>query len=208
MMRGLAIALALLASGPCAAAELDDAVALVLAAHPVLIAERGQLEAASRQHDWKTDVTLSWTRRGTDYGGVSGANAGIRLSIPLFDRSRELRMAKARAAESQAEEQVRDAFLADVATLRATAANVRELETLRDLQRDQLQYRRKRVEQGLANADTLWPEAEKMQKADNDYRRELEALDAALDTMARKYGGDEWKRLRDLLAGLTKPGRR
>lgn len=208
MRRLIAIALALSAARVCPAAELDDAVALVLAAHPVLVAERAQLEAAGRQHEWKTDVSLSWTQRGTDYGGAGGPNAGIRFSIPLFDRSRELRLAKARAAERRAEEQVRDAFLADVATLRANAANVRELKVMRDLQRDRLEYRRKQVEQGLAEADTLWADAEKMQKADNDYRRELDALETAIDTTSRKYGGDEWKRLRGLLAGLTKPGRR
>lgn len=187
------------------AAPLDDAMALVLAAHPVLAAERAELEATGRQHDWKSDLTLSWTEQGTDYGGPGGANAAIRVSIPLFDRSSELRIAKAKVAAQRADDTIRAAFLADVARLRESAAKVRELETLRALQRDRLEYKRRQVDEGLAEADTLWTEVERMQKAEHDYRRELETLDAALDTTARKYGGDEWTRLRDLLAAIAKP---
>ena len=196
------LAVALLAS-PAFADPLDDAVALVLAAHPVLVAERGVRSAEARQRDWKTDLNLSWTQQGTEYGGTSGPNLGVRMSIPLFDRSREQREAKAAADLRKSEQTVLEAFLADVARLGEAAAKVRERERMRAFYRDRLEYRSEQVDEGMAEAGTLWAEAEQVQTADLDFRRESESLAAALEAAARRHGGEEWMRLRDLLAEIT-----
>lgn len=182
---------------------LDEAVSLVLSANPVLVAEQAEFTETTRQRSWSTDLTLSYTEQGTDYGGPGGANAGIRVSIPLFDRKHELDTARASTGLQQARDRVLAAFLADVERLGTQAAKVRELETMRRFYRDRLEYRKQQVDEGIAEADELWPAAEKMQQVEFDYRAELGKLETMRERIAREYGGEQWTRLRDLLAAQT-----
>lgn len=46
------------------AAPLDDAIALVQRANPVLAAEYAEYRETTRQRDWSSDITLGWTQRG------------------------------------------------------------------------------------------------------------------------------------------------
>lgn len=78
----------------------------------------------------------------------------------------------------------------------ASAAQIRALKTLRAFTRDRLGYRQVRVNQGLDPADILWSEAETMQRAEHDWQRESGKLTALQLTLARRYGGDEWQRLK------------
>jgi hypothetical protein len=80
---------------------------------------------------------------------------------------------------------------------------VRALDTLRSFTRDRLTYRQERVEQGLDPSDTLWREAEAMQKGEHDWRAASARLDAMRLTLARRYGGAEWERLLTLLNAMT-----
>ncbi|MGE5154692.1 MAG: hypothetical protein ACM3ST_11830 [Bdellovibrio bacteriovorus] len=61
------------------------------------------------------------------------------------------------------------AFLADVQTLCELTGEVKALDTLRAFTRDRLTYRQERVDQGLDPADSLWREAEAMQKGEHDW---------------------------------------
>ena len=185
---------------PVAADGLDEAVGLVLAAHPVLVAEQAEFVEVTRQRTWSTDLTLSYTEQGTEYGGPGGTNAGLRVSIPLFDRSHELAAARARTGLQQSRDRVLAAFLADVEQLGTQAAKVRELDTMRRFYRDRLEYRKQQVDEGLIEPDQLWPAAEKMQQAEFDFRAEQGRLVMMQERIARKYGGEQWQQLRDLLA--------
>jgi hypothetical protein len=183
---------------------LDEALRLVLASHPVLVAEQAEVAETAHQRAWSSDVTLSYYERGTEYGGPSGGNAALRLRIPLFDRSHELAAAKARTSLEKARETVRAAFLAEVERIGAQGAKVRELDTMRQFYRDRLEYRRKQVDEGIEDAGSLWPEAEKLQQVEFDYRAEKGKLEMMRESVAREYGGRQWTKLRDLLAELAR----
>jgi len=186
------------------ATPLDEALMLVRKYHPVLVAERSRLEELARQRQWTARVSLSWTERGTEFGGEGGPNAGLRLNIPLFDRKQKLKRAKAKAGFVEQRAKIEAAFLGDVKSLRKQAGNVSAARQLRDLYRDRLAYRKQQVDEGLAEADVLWSEAEAVQKAEQTVNKSRRELDAGLETTAREYGGSEWKRLQALLAAHVK----
>jgi len=108
----------------------------------------------------------------------------------------------ARASWQHAEDTVRTAFLADLQSLCEQAAQVKALDTQRAFQRDRLTYRQEQVDQGLAEPDTLWGETEAAQKAEHEWQREAGKLQAQRLTLARRYGGEVWKRLQALLENM------
>lgn len=202
---GMAVAVALAAPVTVLAAPLDDALALVQTAHPMLQAHHDEYTETTRQRDWSSDITLGWTGRGTSEGGAAGANAGIRVTIPLFDRSHELRSATARSAWIDKRSSITTAFMAALAELETLSAAARETETMRDFYRDQLEYRQRQVEEGISEPDALWGAAETAQRTEMEYQKAHQALSAARERVAREYGGRQWMTLRDLLAAHTTP---
>jgi hypothetical protein len=110
----------------------------------------------------------------------------------------------ARASWQHAEDTVRTAFLADLQSLCEQAAQVESLDILRAFQRDRLTYRQEQVDQGLAEPDVLWTETEAAQKAEHEWQREAGKLQAQRLTLARRYGGREWSRVRVLLEAMTR----
>ena len=178
--------------------QLDSLLRLVKTHHPTLVSERQILQSTQQQHDWKAQLGMSYAVESTDID-AQGANAMLRLTIPLFDKKRELANAKQRSALAKAAQQQSELFLADLQKLCTQASNVKELETQREFYRDRLQYQQKRVDEGLDESVTLWSHAEKSQLAEFDYQREDGELTAQLITISRKYGGKEWKRLQALL---------
>jgi len=198
MRRGAWLLLLVPLSG--VADPLDDAVALVRAAHPALEAAQAEYRAVREQPDWSADVTLGWTEKGTVQGGASGANAGIRVTIPLVGGEGDVETAKARESLAKARERVVSDFLDAAKRLRTKAAEVNTLEERRDFERDRLEYFKKRVDEGLADSPKLWPVADAVRDAEGNYREARAAFDTMLTHTARRYGGDQWKRLRALLA--------
>ena len=181
--------------------QIGALLRLVEAAHPVLLSERDVLQSSRRQYSWRADVLLSYAIEPTNTE-AQGANTLLRVSIPLFDHKRALATAKQQNAVTKTTQQIREAFLADLQTLCTQAANVQALDTQRAFYRDRLQYQQKRVDEGLDEAVSLWSQAEKMQQAEFDWRREDGELTAQLMTLSRKYGGHEWKRLQALLGAM------
>ncbi|WP_445005129.1 hypothetical protein [Halomonas mongoliensis] len=196
----LAAAVTLAAPGLALAAPLDDAIALVQRAHPVLQARQAEYRETTRQRDWSSDITLGWTQRGTAEGGSAGANAGIRVTIPLFDRSHELRSAEARSGWILSRDGVLTGFLASVAELESVAFELHEAERMRAFRRDRLEYQQRQVEEGIAEPETLWPVAEAMEQADLAYAERHRRNEAMREHIAREFGGGQWTTLRDLLA--------
>lgn len=195
----------LLLAAVAQASPLDEALVLVRAHHPALAASRAVLAEQSRQHDWNARVTLAYTQKGTEFGGAGGPNAGVQLAIPLFDRKRELEVSKAKADFAASDQQIAAAFLTDAMKLAEQGGAAKRDEAKRDLLRDRLAYRKKRVEEGLDEADALWREAEAVQAAEHEHATTVDAMERETERLAREYGGTEWKRLRDLLAEYAKP---
>lgn len=203
----VALALALAAAPParaCGDADaLEEAVQLVLSAHPVLLAGRMEQAAQARQHGWSADLVLGYAQKTTDLD-AAGANAALRLRIPLFDRRQELEAARTRTAWRREERAATEAFLADLERLCTRAGELREFETLRRFHRDRLDYRRQQVAEGLAEAASLCGDAERVQEAEQRAQRARTDLETALLAAARRHGGDEWSRLQALLAAITR----
>lgn len=183
--------------------RLQEALRIVSIANPVLRAANRANAEAQRQHDWKAVVNLGYDTNTTFETGQAGARAAIRVEIPLWDRRTDLEKAKADVALVTQQDSTRKALLADIQSLCELASQVEALDTLRQLTRDRLEYRQERVDQGLESAESLWREAEAMQRAEHDWQRESGKLEALLLTLARRYGGDQWERLQSLLSAMT-----
>jgi hypothetical protein len=209
-MRARALLLCLLACGADLRAEcpgdrrLEEALRVLEVANPVLRAKAAAYGEASRQHDWKMTLALGYDTNTTFETGEAGGRAALRVEIPLFDRQSRLKKAEARAAYLGEVDSARAGLLADIQTLCELASQVRALDTLRGFTRDRTSYRQQRVDQGLDVPDSLWGEAESMQRAEHDFQRESGRLSALRLTLARRYGGAQWQRLRALLEAMTR----
>jgi hypothetical protein len=201
-LAGLALFPAL-ALGCGEAEQVEAAVALVLSAHPVLTAGREELVAQGRQRPWSADLVLGYAQKTTELD-AAGANAALRLRVPLFDRKHELDAARARAAWRREEGAVLEAFLADLERLCTRAGELREIETLRRFHRDHLAYRRQQVAEGLAEAASLWADALQVQQAEQRAARARAELETARLAAARRHGGTEWSRLQALLGAIAR----
>ena len=175
----------------------------MLNAHPVLAAQELRVAETARQRSWSSAATVGWTERGTEYGGAAGPNAGFSVRIPLFDRTNELKLAQAQADAVRQRDAVLTAFLADVRMLKELMGKVAEADDLRRLHRDRAEYWKQAVKEGRAEQDKLWPEAEAWKRAVHTYRQLRASLETAIETTARRFGGEEWSRLRDLLVAIT-----
>jgi len=94
------------------------------------------------------------------------------------------------------------AFLAETERLRGLRSKVAEADALRALYRDRLEYWREAVKEGKAEPERLWPEAEQLKRAEHAWRQAASGLAAAREACARRFGGERWKRLSDLLAAI------
>jgi len=182
---------------------IGDAIALVLQSHPVLVAQEVSIAETARQRNWSCSASLGWTERGTEYGGAAGPNAGITVRIPLFDRTPELKLAQAQTDAARQRDTVLTAFLADVRMLKEQAGKVAEADDLRRLHRDRAEYWKQAVKQGRVEQDKLWPEAEQWRRAEHAWRQARANLETAREATARRFGGEQWTRLLDLLVAIT-----
>ncbi|MBK1732767.1 hypothetical protein [Thiococcus pfennigii] len=205
--RGLA--LLLLISLPATGAEcpgaarLEEALEILGTANPVLRAEGAEYAEALRQRSWAARLDLGYDTNTSLESGAAGARAALRVEIPLWDRTSSLERAKAHADLTATQAAARQALLTDVQSLCELASQVAALDTLRAFARDRLAYRQERVDEGIDPADVLWSEAEAMQRAEHDWRRERGRLEALRLTLARRHGGAEWQRLRTLFEAMT-----
>ena len=209
VMRRMTTAIVLLALAAPVAAEcpgsgrLEEALRLLETANPVLRAGAAAFGEAQRQRDWSMKLALGYDTNTTFETGEAGARAALRVEIPLFDRHGQLAKAEARAAYVGEVDGARSAFLGEIQSLCELSSQVRALDTLRTFTRDRTTYRQERVNEGLDPADSLWAEAEAMQRAEHDWQRESGKLDALRLTLARRYGGEQWQRLQALLRAMT-----
>lgn len=71
---------------PCVGKESDElfeqAIALVIANHPVLVAKHEEFTEQSRQKSWDAYVTTGFSVTDTFESGEAGSNAAFRVKIP------------------------------------------------------------------------------------------------------------------------------
>ena len=169
----------------------------------MLVAQEASIAETARQRNWSSSASLGWTERGTEYGGAAGPNAGITVRIPLFDRTPELKLAQAQTEAARQRDAVLTAFLSDVRMLKELTGKVTEADDLRRLHRDRVEYWKRAVKQGRAEQDKLWPEAEQWRRSEHAWRQARANLVTAREATARRFGGEQWTRLLDLLAAIT-----
>lgn len=202
----LAVALAVAMVTPGAAAELmDRALKLVNAHHPGLMAGRAERDEIMGRSRWAAEVDLSMTEtltvRGDDISGRG--QVVLSLTIPLVGGDLEAEQAKAALVFNQSRAEVRDAFVAGVSEIRSLALGVETARERRDFWKDQAEYYRQAVEEGIGDPGGLWSQAGSLQDAEHAYRQALVSLEARLDEVSRKFGGGEWMNLRALLVEIT-----
>jgi outer membrane protein TolC len=211
--RCVALALALSGlSAPAGAEPLDEAISLVLAESPVIAKAETDLAAIGEQHDWTARVNIGYQAReflstsgdSTLTGSAGGPNAGIQVFIPLFDKRREIEGMKARASIAVTRDAVLREFVQAAAELRALAEQHAAAIENAELARDRLKYFSEAEKAGQIEPAALWPHAEAAKGAEQAARKSALAFETALDTTARKYGGDQWKKLKALLAEHAK----
>ena len=201
-----ALGLLLLLSGAATGAPLDEALALVFQQSAVIQAAREELREAERQSSYSGRVYLGYALAET-YDAAQGLNAGIQITIPLFDRTRELAAAQARAALARAENQLRAAFLGAVADLREQEEKRADALELAAFYRDRLAYFSQAVKEGRVESDSLWSDAAEAKKAEHKAAQAKVKLDAMMEETARRYGGARWQELERLLAEHMKRNR-
>lgn len=207
-----ALALALLlapmaaGAGKPVADPLDEAIALVLAESPQIAQAETALEAVNTGHDWTATVNVGYQTRqfltsgsGSLEGGQAGPNVGLTVRIPLFDTRQEQEAMKARASIAVTRDAALREFVQAAAELRLLALQQDAAEETMALQTDKLRYFDKQEKAGVIEPAALWPYAEAAKLAEQAANRAALAYAAALETTARKYGGDEWIRLKSLL---------
>ena len=188
------------------AAPLDEAIALVVRVSPEIRQRQIEADAVSGQTDWTSRVRFGYAQKGTQTE-ADGMNASLQFEIPLFSRKRAIDAAKVRSQLAQTRAATVTDFLAEVRSLVSLDGEELSTQELSELAADRLLYFRQSVEQGIDDADVLWPQAEAAKKAEQastiaqaDYR-------TALETTARRFGAEQWKQLQDLLAEHVKQSR-
>lgn len=205
-MRRLSALMMVLSAGAqaCTPAKIEAATTLVLQSNPVILAERQELAEQSRQRGWNAKLTLGNPIVSSDNITAAGPSVGVQVEIPLFDRSGELKLAQARSAFQEQQDSLLADFLNRMEKICSLNNQVQELGTMQRFYRDQLRYRQEQVKKGLEEEDIVWKATEKAQNVEHDYRRAQGELAAMQLAIARRFGGDEWKRLQALLAEMSR----
>ncbi len=178
---------------------LAHALQIVEGHSPEVAEQRAQWAIERDRRDWVSKVNMAYQTQATDQQG-QGLSAGWRFEIPLFGPQKRLQVNKARHQVRQATQKVRQSFLSD---LSQQAEQVQKLTVARELwalKQDKLDYFKALEQQGVIEPQKLWTHAEASVSAEHEVRAIEAAQAVQLDTLARSYGGDEWKRLRALLA--------
>ncbi len=214
MNRGLC--LALLWPALAAAWEEEQALAFILAYHPVVQAQRQA--TASYQPPSLTRRVLEHTSvyvraaSGTsstvsDSGDTTTSDpmtVGIQVNIPLASPREQREYAQQALAEATRIDEVRSRALTDLAKLReleAERAAVRERLAFQKSKADWIQERIKKGYEG--DVEKLWESAQKQ----NAEAAAAKRLDWLLDAQRRQvahYAGEQWRPLLDYLSGKLK----
>lgn len=161
-----------------------------------------ELQAAENDRLWDLSLGVEVSRNASGDAGRTDRSVGVRLSIPLGDRSSDLRLARARAAVRQAERGVAELRQSvGIAVRRAVhevEVGLRRIELARSaraLAQEKLAIERSKLRQGLSSTFRVNRFEEDLVRAQNaevnavvDYENAIAALDQTLGTTLDTWG--------------------
>jgi len=123
----------------------------------------------------------------------------VQLEIPLFDAMHEIRQQQNRQAMKQQHDDLMSQFLLAAKQLCTDLKTIAVLQQTVQFDKDRLQYQQHRVDEGLAEAVSLWAFARALQKTEQALAQQQAEIAMTIYQVARKYGGRQWKPLQTLL---------
>ena len=214
MRRGLL--LALLWPALALAWEEEQALAFILAYHPVVAAQR-QATAAYQPPTLTRRVmehtsfyvraasgTSSTTSETGDTTTSDPLTVGIQVNIPLASPREQREFAQQALAEATRIDEVRGRALTDLAKLRELEAERAAVRARLAFQKSRADWVQERINKGYeGDVDKLWESA----RTQNTEAAAAQRLDLLLDAQRRQvahHAGDQWKPLLDYLSGKLK----
>ena len=189
----------LIGTQPVMAGPLEDALTLALSNSAAVRAKQHESEAISQQSTWSSEVRLAYHLQNTQEA-ASGIDAGVTVKIPLFDRSKKIKAARARYQLAETRQALRNALVVAAAQLVELAVIQADASEAAEFQRDKLEYYKRAVDEGREEAEVLWQVAKSVRDAQQKMLAAVQTFDTELEKIARTYGGEAWIRLQDLLA--------
>jgi|GEM_PF-3924401 len=185
--------LSLLALAPALAwaDPLEDAQALVLSISPLVAVSTEEVRAMERPEPWEFKPQLV---------RVNGQDT----EVPTAERERAKEIVKAKVRLETARQQVTREFLTEVQGLCERQSRQLLAAEMVLFFKDQLASHKQMVQEGLIDRTALWEFAKQAQEAKINARQVAVEYQAALDRVARLYGGQQWQKLKALLDAHVK----
>lgn len=189
-VRRWALALALVPA-VAVADPLEDAQSLVLASSPLVAVAVEEVEAVARAEPWEVKSQIIH---------VNGKNT----EISTAERERLSEVAQAKVRLETARQDVAREFLTEVQALTERRSKAVLAAEMVPFYRDQLTYHKQLEKDEQIEAKDLWEFAKQAQEAKLAARQAEAEYQTALDRTARQYGGNQWQKLKVLLAEYAK----
>ena len=192
--------------------EEEQALAFILAWHPVITAQRGAT-AAYQPPTWTRRVmehtsvfvraasgTSSTVSEGGDTTTSSPLTVGIQVNIPLASPREQREYAQQALAEATRIDEVRSRALTDLAKLRELEAEHAAVRERLDFHRSKADWLQERIQKGYeGDVEKLWETAQK-QNAEAAAVKRLELLLDAQRRQVAHTAGAQWEPLLKYLA--------
>ena len=208
--------LALLWPALAGAWEEEQALAFILAWHPVVTAQRGatatyQPPSLTRRVMEHTSVfvraasgTSSTVSESGDTTTSTPVTVGIQLNIPLASPKEQREYAQQALAEATRIDEVRSRALTDLAKLRELEAERAAVRERLEFHRSKADWLQERIGKGYeGDVEKLWDTAQK-QNVEAAAVKRLDLLIAAQRRQVAHTAGDHWPPLLDYLSGQLK----
>ena len=196
--------------------EEEQALAFILAYHPVVTAQRGAT-ATYQPPTWTRRVmehtsvfvraasgTSSTVSEGGDTTTSTPVTVGIQVNIPLASPREQQEYAQQALAEATRIDEVRSRALTDLAKLRELEAEHAAVRERLDFQKSKADWVQERIKKGYeGDVEKLWETAQKQ----NAEAAAVKRLDLLIDAQRRQiahYTGEQWQPLLDYLSGKLK----
>ena len=196
--------------------EEEQALAYILAWHPVITAQRGataayQPPSLTRRVMEHTSVFVRAASGASSTVSESGdtttstpVTVGIQVNIPLASPREQREFAQQALAEATRIDEVRGRALTDLAKLRELEAEHAAVRERLDFQKSKADWIQERINKGYeGDVEKLWETAQKQ----NAEAAAVKRLDLLIDAQRRQiahYAGEHWQPLRDYLSGQLK----
>ena len=214
MRRGLLVAL--LWPALAAAWEEEQALAFILAYHPVVAAQRQatasyQPPTLTRRVMEHTSFyvraasgTSSTTSESGDTTTSDPLTVGIQVNIPLASPREQREFAQQALAEATRIDEVRNRALTDLSKLRELEAEQAAVRERLDFHKSKADWVQERIKKGFeGDVEKLWESAQKQNTEAASVKR-LDLLIAAQRRQVAHYAGEQWQPLLDYLSGKLK----